>query len=360
MSGSPHERRQALANEAIAIARRSGDDATIVRVVHTLSNPLGVPELLQQAMDWETEALVRAERLGDPVQLFWVARSHAGSAARTLDIDEMDRCLEIMESRAAQLDQPILNWVHSWARAVRAQIAGDTEQAEQWASEGLQIATDSGQPDATFIYAAQLGAVKRQRGTYGELAPRIEQMVVDAPDLAGSIVAALALAHVEAGHIDDARRLLEQAAAADFDFPRDGSWLSTLACYAEAAIACRDPNCSRTLFDRLAPWADQAPYPGLSVDSPISHYLGGLATVLGRYDEADAYFGRAALLNDRASAKFFAARNNLSWATMFAERNAPGDNERARDLLTEAHAVALAHGYASIERRAAEALQRFD
>jgi hypothetical protein len=140
-------------------------------------------------------------------------------------------------------------------------------------------------------------------------------MVVDAPDLAGIIVAALALAHVEDGHLDDARRLLEQAAAADFEYPLDGNWLSTLAYYAEAAIACRDSKCSRTLFDRLGPWADQAPYPGLIIDSPVSHYLGGLATVLGRYDEADTYFAHAAAFNDRASAKFFAARTNLSWAT---------------------------------------------
>ena len=42
---------------------------------------------------------------------------------------------------------------------------------------------------------------------------------------------------------------------------------------------------------------------------------------------------------------------------MLAERDAPDDAERARDLLTKAHAAAVAHGYASIERRAAEALQ---
>ncbi len=90
---------------------------------------------------------------------------------------------------------------------------------------------------------------------------------------------------------------------------------------------------------------------------PVSHYLGGLATVLGRYDEADAYFAHAAAFNDRADAKFFAARTNLSWAKMLAERQAPGDNERARDLLTKAHTAAAAHGYANIERRAAEALQ---
>ena len=82
-----------------------------------------------------------------------------------------------------------------------------------------------------------------------------------------------------------------------------------------------------------------------------------LATVLGRYDEADTYFAHAAALSDRANAKFFAARTNLSWATMLAERDAPADNERARDLLTKAHTAAAAHGYANIERRVAEALQ---
>ena len=45
---------------------------------------------------------------------------------------------------------------------------------------------------------------------------------------------------------------------------------------------------------------------------------------------------------------------------MLAERDAPGDAERARDLLTKAHAAAAAHGYANIERRAAEALQHLD
>jgi hypothetical protein len=42
---------------------------------------------------------------------------------------------------------------------------------------------------------------------------------------------------------------------------------------------------------------------------------------------------------------------------MFVERNAPGDVERARELLTNARTTAAAHGYANVERRASEALQ---
>ncbi len=115
---------------------------------------------------------------------------------------------------------------------------------------------------------------------------------------------------------------------------------------------------ARALFDRLVPWADQLPFGGTVVNDPVSHFLGGLSTVLGRYDEADAYFTRAAALNDRAGAKFFAARTNLSWGVMLAERRTRGDAERARDLLMMAQATAAADGYAAVGRRAAEALAR--
>ena len=131
--------------------------------------------------------------------------------------------------------------------------------------------------------------------------------------------------------------------------------------YAEAAIECRDPEYAGPLFDRLAPWADQlSTSGGGSAEGPVSHYLGGFATVLGRYDDADAYFTQAAAFNERIGAKFFAARTNLSWGRMLAERDAPGDTEKARDLLTKAQAAAASNGYANVERRATEALHRLN
>ncbi len=260
--GSPLERRQALADEAIAIARSSGDDATIVRVLNTVCVParafrncsssrwIGRPRLWFGPSGSATPSCCSGPR-----------GRRASAAARTLDIDEMDRCLDIIGSLAEQLDQPMLNWVHSCG-ACRA--SADRRGHRPGRTVGHRSTPDRHRQRPTrrhLFYGTQLGPVSFQRGTYGELAPLIEQMAVDTPDLAGIIVAALALAHVEAGRIDDARRLLEQVAAADFDFPLDGNWLSTLAYYAEAAIACRDPKVRRTLFDRLAPCADQLPHP---------------------------------------------------------------------------------------------------
>ena len=71
--GSPLERRQALADEALAIAESSGDDAIIVRVLNHVFLPLLVPSLLEQSLARTADALVRAERVGDPVLLFFAA-----------------------------------------------------------------------------------------------------------------------------------------------------------------------------------------------------------------------------------------------------------------------------------------------
>ena len=354
--GTASERRQALAREAVAIARASGDDAIIVRVLNIAFSPIEVSE----ALTWSADALVRAQRLGDPVQLFLAADRRSAAACRVGDIDEVDRCLEIMGSTVERLDQPTLNWVLTFVRATRAQVAGDTDEAERLALEALRIGTDIGEPDAAVIFGAQLAIVSLQRGTMGDLAPFIEEAAADNPGLP-AFVAALAVAHAEGGRIDDARELLEELAAADFDIPMDVTWLTTMVSYSDAAIECRDPEYAGPLFDRLAPWAGVwSTTMGPTVEGPVSLFLGGLASVLRRYDEADAYFAQSAASSERADAKYFAARTNLLWGMMLADRRDPGDIQKARDLLTKAHASAATNGYGTVERRAATALHLLD
>ena len=355
--GSTLEQRKALADEALAIAASTGDDATIARVVNNVFYPLLVPSMLEEQLTWTTEALVRAERVGDPVLLFLVAHSRATAAFLAGDIDEMDRCIEIMCARAAQLDQPTLSWTNTFHLAKRAQIAGDIELAQQLATEALQIGTDCGQPDAALFFGGQLMIVSLQRGTIGELIPLIEQMVDETSEL-GMLSGILAMAHAEAGNINDARHLLQKFADAQFDFPMGPASITGLYYYAQAAIHCEDPQYALPLFDRLAPWAGQSVASGSVMASGlVSHSLGGLASVLHRYDEADAYFAQSASMSARMNAKFFIAITDLLWGEMLAERRTEGDVERSRDFLTKAHTLAGTQGYSQVERRAEVALQ---
>ena len=240
-------------------------------------------------------------------------------------------------------------------RAGRALLAGDTDHAEQLASAALQFGTESGEPDAMLMFEASLIEASGQRGTLGDLVPTIEEAVAgsDLPAYA----ATLALSYTEAGRDDDAARLLHQFAASGFELPQDPIWIGGMTNYAAAAAACGDARSAGALFELLAPYADQWAYGGPSDSGPVSHHLGALATVLGHYEEADAYFTAAAAFSERMGAKFSAAFTDLAWGVMLAERNVAGDRERAHDLLTDARTAAATYGYAAVERRAAEALQ---
>ncbi len=355
--GSPLDRRQALADEAVAIAESLNDDAVLLRVLNHIQIALQVPSLLAQSLIRTTKALRIAEHVGDPVQLFWAAQWRAEAAARDGDMDEMLRCIGIHGSMAEQLNQPIFNWGHAFVSAVPAQIAGDTDRAEALASEALRIGKESGQPDAETIFGAQFIIACGQRGSMSDLAPLIEQMAAEAPDISRWLFGSLlAKAYVEGDRFDEALSLLEQFAAADFDLPQDQIWLTGMVDFADAAIECGDPRYAAPLFDRLEPWVDQLPATGGSALAPVSYYLGGLATVLGRYDDAEAYFVQSASFCRRAGAKFFAARTDLAWGKLLTARRGPGDVEQARELLARAQTAAATLGYGAVERRAAEAL----
>ena len=345
--GSPLERRQALGDEAVAIAEASGDDAIIARVLNDISIPLAVPELLDQSVARSIEALARAERVGDPVLLCSAASGRRRT--RVCRGHRRDGSLSGDQGparRTARSAVPELDTHAPPGRATRALIA-ETTKGEELVTEGFQIGTDGGQPDAAIVFGAQMILVSWWRGTMGSLVPLIEQTIADNPGLPVFASRLLALANAEGDQPDEARRLLEDFAEAGFDLPLDTAWLTGMVAYAEAAIRCRDPLFAAPIFDRLAPFADQLPCDGVAVGAPVSHHLGGLATVLGHYDEADAYFRRAAAMNDRMGAKFFAARTSLLWGRMLVERQAPGDIRKARELLTRAHTTAAANGYGS-------------
>jgi class 3 adenylate cyclase len=356
--GSSLERRQALADEAVAIAESLHDDSVMLRVLNHIHIALQVPPLLSISLRRTAEGLQLAERLGDPVQLFWAAQWRAEAAARAGDVEEMLRCVAIHGSIAEQLNQPIFTWDHAFVCAVPAQIAGDTDRAEMLANEALQIGTESGQPDAATIFGAQLIIVSGQRGTMADLAPLIEQMAENTPDISMWLFRSLlAKAYVEGDRFEDALALLEEFSRANYELPQDQIWLTGMVDFADAAIECGDPHYAGPLFDRLQPWSDQLPATGGSALAPVSYYLGGLATVLGRFDDAEAYLAQSAEFCARAGAKFFAARTDLSLGRLLVARGSSDDVRRARELISEAHDIATALGYGAVERRAAEALR---
>jgi hypothetical protein len=122
--------------------------------------------------------------------------------------------------------------------------------------------------------------------------------------------------------------------------------------YATVVIELHLTAEAEQLMELLAPFHNQVPHTTLIPHSPVATFLGGLASVLGRFAEGEAYFDDAAELSRRGQMKFAEAHTNLLAARMLRARNEPGDADRARTLLVHARDRAATHGYALVERQA--------
>lgn len=271
------------------------------------------------------------------------------------DIAEVTRSLEIATVLASQVGQPTLKWVATFSRGVAAVLAGDIDAAESLADEVLQIGDETGQPDVLVVYGAQIAYVRWHQGRLGELADMVVQIAADNPGI-WSYRAFAALALAESGRGEEARAMLEQEASSRFCGPDDFLLPSYLLSWARVASRLAHVLAAETLYDRLALWPDLVPFTGCTVDGSVSHLLGTLATVLGRYDDADGHFARALELHEKLQAPFFVTDTKVEWGQMLLARRTEGDLTRAKEMLTTAHDTANSYGFAVVARRAGEAL----
>jgi class 3 adenylate cyclase/tetratricopeptide (TPR) repeat protein len=352
----PLEQRRTLADDAKATARRLQDPAALIRVLCLLNNPLQIPSALHERLADTAEALALAEVLGDPEVLYHAGSNNQVNAMQAGDFALATRCLDGLRVLSNRLRQPTLMWMTAFKEAGVAIMAGDPEQAEQLATAAFEMSTDSGQPDALAIYGSQLMYIRHQQGRLGELVSLIEQAVGENPGLP-AFRPLLALAHLDAGNAAVALELLNAAEADDFaSLPLDFIWMMGVTSYALVSVELRARGPARKLFDLLAPYQEQVPFIGTLGFVPVALALGGLASVLGRYGEAEAYFAEATEFNTHGKMKWVATNIELWWATMLAARRGPGDRDRARSFLERARHVASTRGYAGIERQASAEL----
>ena len=129
----------------------------------------------------------------------------------------------------------------------------------------------------------------------------------------------------------------------------------SLATYAEACAAVRDVRKAGELYDQLAPWHAQIPTaPQVASLGAVALYLGMLATVLDRFDDAEAHFIEAMEINERMQAPYWIARTQLEHARMLLARSRPDDTSRATAFLDQVETTAAQYGFAALARHASD------
>jgi tetratricopeptide (TPR) repeat protein len=354
----PLEERRSLSDEAIGIARRLGDPSTLTWVLSTRFNAVRAPHLLGERIQYGAENVAAARQTGDPMALWHAVMEQTQLYVETGSIAELEESLALEVQLADDLRQPYPRWLTTCHRVARAILAGDTDDAERLCEEALKIGSEGGQPDALTLYAGELFAIRDGQGRLAELEPLMEQAAADNPGIPG-LRAGVVHSYCERGALDEARAVLDEQRARGFDsFHVDGVWLCTMRLYATVAADVGDADAARELYDLLVPFADQVAADGANVQGPLGGPLGRLAAVMGRHDDAEAWFRRAVAQEERLGAALELARTQVSWAEMLLDRGRAADAPRARELSEIARVVAGARGWASVAARADAVLAR--
>ncbi|MCA1845153.1 MAG: hypothetical protein LC792_18560, partial [Actinobacteria bacterium] len=150
------------------------------------------------------------------------------------------------------------------------------------------------------------------------------------------------------------RRLLGPGLSPDrFGQPR-------LCCPARLAATCwalQDATFAPLLYEHLAPYAGRhAVGPELRSHGAVDRYLGQLATLLGRLDDADAHFEAAHRLHQRMRTRPWDAFTKGDHARTLLARAGAGDRARAAALLSAAEAEFRALGMDLYAERASAVL----
>jgi len=342
-------RRLTLASEALAMARRLADLPTLGQVLALRMTVVPYVEPVEtRAEIAELETV--ADRLQDPALAFWAAIWGFQMALQVGDIVWFNAALESAGARAAELNQPFLEWCSAMTRATQSLVHGRLDEAEENALRCFEIGHSAGIPDASYVFGAQRFWILHERGRLEELIPTLSKATAR-PDPNALSRAAFAVALAELGRADEARAVIDDLAADGFaSLPSNYSALYGLTLAAAGCAAARHVEAAATLTDRLGPHRGLVAHGGAVATGSVDHFLGLLAVTLGDLDEAEIHFREAARIHESFGAPTWLARTRLEWARMLLTRGATGDDHRARSLLEQALTTATDLGLANVER----------
>lgn len=296
-------RREAVSAEAVAMARRLGDDDALTVALMARHAALLHPAHLDErlAVAGEQLQLARARRrtemvaLGLHWRIFDLLERGDGQAARR---DESE-----LAAVAADLRQPLYRYLDRCWQAVWAQIEGDFDVADQISADAFAIGRRAGARTAGSTRLATLVSIRRDQGRLGELAEQVRAVVAEHPWIT-SWRGVLPLVLVEAGAPDEARAVLDELHAEGFGtIQRDLFWGTTIGVLGEAAAVVGTDAQREELHALLAPYADRCIIASLAACwGPAAGVLGRLAAALGRPEEAAAHRAAAAALEQRLRA----------------------------------------------------------
>jgi tetratricopeptide (TPR) repeat protein len=345
-------RKRALSDDAIAMARRLGYQPTLAYALSSRIAALSGPDDVEARLAASQEMVTLADQCANSE---FAMIGHGWSIADSLATGDVHRArfaIARFAELAKQSRHPYFVWWLAAIRTMEAIVEGRLTEAEELAAVCFARGQRTVAVDAAHVFAGHRYAVCIEGERHDELEPVVRAVAAQFPSIP-SIHAGLGLLHADRGRFDEAAAELDLLAADDFAIlPRNPEWLTTVAALAQASALLPDAPHAATLFAMLAPYRGRNIVAGMGVLCPgsVAHFLGILATRLGRFEDAERCLAEALAAHERLGGVLMCAYTRYEQASLALARRAPGDETRATELAAAAMRDAEAHGMKRLQR----------
>jgi tetratricopeptide (TPR) repeat protein len=357
---TPEQRQQSdvLSQQAIEIARSLNDPSTLAYALLGRFYATWWPENAEDRGAVAREMVAIAEQLGDGERLvdghvlIWLNMTEMGQ------ISEARRKLADVTRLASELRQPSHIWLGVGTGGLLALMEGDFELAADLIAREVRDHPITMARDDESTHRMHCFLLYREQGRLGDIEAQVRAA---ADELRWYPIhrAAYILLLIEIDRRSEARTLFDELAGESFSaLYRDNEWLMGMALASEACHLLADERAAETLYGQLAPFAGRHAmgHPEGSVGA-VDRYLGLLSETMGHHDDAIRHLEQAIDINERMGARPWVAHTQADLSRLLRQRNAPGDQERAAQLLRAALATARELDMTALERRITQQLE---
>jgi tetratricopeptide (TPR) repeat protein len=340
------ERRRALTDDAVAMARRLDDPATLAHVLVSAHWSIWTPGTAWERLAIAEEILQLGRRAGNrDLELngaLWAFNDlmELGETARADDM------LTIQVAIAAELNRPDRLWNACVNRCTRLLMEGRYDEAAQLADEALAHGQTAQIEPAIAAYGSEQLELARARGGLEAFEPLILGIVEQYSPLP-IWRCGLAYLYATLERADEARAQIDILAADGFDhLPTDSTWLVSVGCLIAACAFVGDSERAARLYDMLMPYRDYFVTVGtvhLSTGS-VELQLALAAWATGHWEAADEHFNRGMERNARSGNLAYLVFGKYHYAELLSRRGNPEDRPRLKELLRDCSVGATAMG----------------
>lgn len=353
------DRREALVDEALALARASGDRRTLLRVLTAAQVALWQPEWLERRLALAGEHLAVAEQTGDPVEKASVRTWYVPALVESGRMAEADRQIDLIEREAADSRMLVYRANALSFRAMRALTRGAFDEVETLAQRSYELSRRYNETTASMTLWSQVYYVRREQGRLAEIAAGIHLFAAQVRHVSWDWLLLHLL--VEDERPREAVRIVRRMVDSDFrECVPDSShivYTSALFGIAEAAWRLRDRDLAKFLLSRLEDFPQRWVTVGLGgvCLGSVSYILGLVLATLGRREEAVAALEQAERDHRDGDVPLPLLRTRAELGGLLLAGRSGEERRRGRAMLAEVVAESRRLGLVQIERIAGAA-----